>query len=517
MIDYKIVTMAFFTKYWMLDILIIVFGLTVAAYLYMTRKFKYWKKLGVVEIPPTAFVGNYGECLMSKKNPGEWLKEIYDEGSGLPYIGFYVFDRPFFLVRNPKLVKQVLVKDFNCFNDRFLTASPHDSIGDANLFSIKNPRWKLLRSKLTPIYTSGRLKKMFELMTVVGDELEAFMESLNFEEKGKTLELKDLCARFTTDLISTTAFGIKTNCLKYPDAEFRKKGRRMFETTMIRNFEISTLFFAPQFATPCRIKFVPEENTKFFRKTVWDVIAERERSGETRGDFIDLLMELRKNKAKVFEDKLDFDGDMLVAQTIVFFNAGFEPTSSSLSFTLYELALQPEIQDRVRAEIVEGLEGTDGKVTYNLITSLPYLDMVIAETLRMYPTLPFLDRVPNQNYQVPDSDLVLEKGTPVLISVRGLHFDPQYFPNPEKYNPERFSETNKKMIPPCTYLPFGDGPHNCIGMRIGLLQVKLGLIKLLSKYEFTPCEETLIPMRLSPKALFIVSEGGVYLNVKKIS
>lgn len=81
----------------------------------------------------------------------------------------------------------------------------------------------------------------------------------------------------------------------------------------------------------------------------------------------------------------------------------------------------------------------------------------------MYPTLPFLDRRCNENYKLPGTDLVLEKGTAVMIPMWGLHFDPKYFPDPLKFDPERFSEDNEKNITPFTYFPFGEGPRSCIG------------------------------------------------------
>lgn len=93
---------------------------------------------------------------------------------------------------------------------------------------------------------------------------------------------------------------------------------------------------------------------------------------------------------------------------------------------------------------------------------LPYLDMVISEALRKYPPLPLLDRVADSNYHVPGTDLVIEKGTPVYVSLLGLHYDPEYFENPEKFDPERFSNTNKDSAKRA-YYPFGDGPHACIG------------------------------------------------------
>ena len=99
--------------------------------------------------------------------------------------------------------------------------------------------------------------------------------------------------------------------------------------------------------------------------------------------------------------------------------------------------------------------------------SLPYLDMVVSEILRMYPPLPFLDRITKETYKVPNSDLVLEKGTPIYISLLGVHYDPEYYPNPDKFDPERFTKENKRNRSPYVYLPFGDGPRMCIGKNIG--------------------------------------------------
>lgn len=92
--------------------------------------------------------------------------------------------------------------------------------------------------------------------------------------------------------------------------------------------------------------------------------------------------------------------------------------------------------------------------------------MVVSETLRMYPPLGYLNRIPNETYKVPNFDLVIEKGTPIYIPMLGLHYDPEYFPNPNKFDPERFNEENKRDRPACVYFPFGEGPRACIGEKI---------------------------------------------------
>lgn len=511
-------TMALLTPYWGLDGLLVSFSFLVAIYLYMTRKFRYWEKRGIVEPQPSPFVGNFGECLLLKKSPGEYVRELYESGKGLRYMGFYVFDKPFFLVRDPELVKHVLVKDFNVFADRYAKASVNDRLGYANLFIIRNPAWKVLRAKLTPIFTSGKLKKMFELMTEVADDLDNYLESQQLNAPGKTIEAKDLCANFTTDLIGTTAYGFRVNSINNPKTIFREHGRKIFSFKPSRGIELLSIFFAPWAVPFLRSKFFGKESSEFLRSIFWDAINHRMETGAKRNDLIDLLIELKK----AHEDTGDlggfrFDGDDLVAQAAIFFTGGFETSSTTMSLTLYELALQPEIQTKLRNEINNALEETNGKITYDMAMNLPYLDMVVSEVLRKYPPLPFLDRVTGEDYKVPGSDLVLEKGTPVYISMTGLHYDPEYFPDPQKFDPERFNEENKKNRPGFVYFPFGDGPHVCIGLRLGLLQAKLGIIRILSKYKVSPCEKTAVPLKLDPKALITTALNGVFLNIQRVT
>lgn len=175
--------MALITAYWGLDGIIVLTTLVVAVYLYMTRNFQYWKKRGVSEMPPTPFFGNFANIIFMKKNPGYLMKDFYDQGKGLPYVGFYLLDKPCLMVRDRELIKNILVKDFNYFADRYGSPDTNDRLGYCNLFFIKNPAWKLLRTKLTPTFTSGKLKKMFELMLECGKNLDTYLDSLKLEGK----------------------------------------------------------------------------------------------------------------------------------------------------------------------------------------------------------------------------------------------------------------------------------------------------------------------------------------------
>lgn len=122
----------------------------------------------------------------------------------------------------------------------------------------------------------------------------------------------------------------------------------------------------------------------------------------------------------------------------------------------------------------------------------------------------------NRDYKVPDSNIVIEKGTMVLIPVYGIHYDPEYYPDPEKFDPERFSNEEQKKRDPMTFLGFGEGPRNCIGLRFGMMQVRIGLITLLNSFEFSIGEKTQSP-RFNLKATTLMNEGKMYLKLKPVN
>lgn len=133
----------------------------------------------------------------------------------------------------------------------------------------------------------------------------------------------------------------------------------------------------------------------------------------------------------------------------------------------------------------------------------------------MYPPLTTLTRRCVKNYNLRDTDIIIEKGTPVLISTLGLHMDPEYFPNPEVFDPERFSEENKKNIRSFTYIPFGEGPRNCIGLRFGVMQSKIGIATIIRNFNLT-VSPTTKPVKLDPYTFLLKSVDTINLIAEKI-
>jgi cytochrome P450 family 6 len=152
----------------------------------------------------------------------------------------------------------------------------------------------------------------------------------------------------------------------------------------------------------------------------------------------------------------------IAASVFVFYIAGSESSSSTVAFTLYELTQNPELMQRAQQDVKSTLERHQGEFTYEAIMDMKFIDLCVKETLRKYPGLPILNRECTKDYPIPGTKFTIQKGTSVIVSLLGLHRDEKYFPNPNKYDPDRFTE-EKNAYDEDMYMPFGAGPRNCIG------------------------------------------------------
>ncbi|XP_065397767.1 cytochrome P450 3A43 isoform X1 [Macaca fascicularis] len=184
----------------------------------------------------------------------------------------------------------------------------------------------------------------------------------------------------------------------------------------------------------------------------------------------------------------------LVAQSIIIIFAAYDTTSTTLPFIMYELATHPDVQQKLQEEI-DAVLPNKAPVTYDALVQMEYLDIVVNETLRLFPVVSRVTRVCKKDIEI--NGVFIPKGLAVMVPIYALHHDPKYWTEPEKFCPERFSKKNKDSIDPYRYIPFGAGPRNCIGMRFALTNIKLAVIKALQNFSFEPCEETQIPLKLN--------------------
>ncbi|XP_061401515.1 cytochrome P450 6a9-like [Musca vetustissima] len=485
----------------------------------LKKKQNYWQSLGIpCEEPHFPFGSLWGV----QKTRGFWQiwEEYYNrfKGSG-PFAGFYWFFRPAVFVLDPELIKNVLIKDFSKFTDRGFYHNEKDDPLSGQLFLLDGAKWKNMRNKLSPTFTSGKMKFMYPTVTKVGEE---FIEVLGkmVEQNGSVVEVKDLLARFTTDVIGTCAFGIECSSLKDPNAEFRVMGKKSLVEQRHNRLIIAFMASFVDLARKLGFKQTPDDIEAFFMRIVRETVEYREKNNIRRNDFMDMLIDL-KNKKLMKSDHGDeltnLSLEEIAAQAFVFFNAGFETSSTTLGFTLYELAQNQEVQDKARREVMEKLDKYQGELSYECLKEMQYLEQILSETLRLYTVLPILNRMALEDYVVPGNPkYVIKKDMQILIPAGAIHRDEKYYPQPNTFNPDNFSPDKVAERDSVLFLPFGEGPRNCIGMRFGKMQALVGLALLMKNFRFSVCKETQIPLTYSKEAFLISTDKGIYLKVEKI-
>uniref|UniRef100_A0A1I8MZ63 Cytochrome P450 n=1 Tax=Musca domestica TaxID=7370 RepID=A0A1I8MZ63_MUSDO len=487
---------------------------TTLAWYFVKKRMNYWKQLGIPHDEPSLMAGNF-QGLMTTRSFADCTREPYEKhkGSG-PFCGFYFFQRPAVLVLETELAKNILIKDFSKFTDRGLFHNEKTDPLTGHLFLLDGAKWKNLRNKLSPTFTSGKMRFMYPTIMEVAENFVRVFGELSQKNKNNVVEIKELLARFTTDVIGKCAFGIECNSLKDPNAEFRIMGKRSLSGR--RHGKLLTGFIQgfPNLAKKLDMRMVPDDVNDFFMRIVRETVAYREQNNIKANDFLSILIDLKNGEGK--SDGVTLSLEEMAAQAFVFFVGGFETSSSTMGFALYELALNQDVQDRMREEINEAFNA-DGSISYETLHGLPYLGQVISETLRKYTIVPHLNRQALVDYVVPGNPkYVIPKGMPVLIPAYGMHHDPDLYPNPEKFDPDRFEASAVKQRETVEFLAFGDGPRNCIGMRFGIMQTRAGMAYLLRNFKFSVCEETEIPLTWDTKSFVLCSKNGIFLKVDKL-
>lgn len=335
---------------------------------FIRRTYTYWERRGVPTLPSTFPYGHFGDVGTTTSH-SELMQGVYErmKGTGALFCGVYSIYRPVAVVLDLALMRRVLVTDFNTFHDR---GTYHNAKADplsANLITIEGQMWRDFRLKFTAIFSSGKMRQMFAAVDGVADQLMRVVDK--HVQDGGRLEMRDLLASYTTDAIGVCGFGLECNSMHDPDVEFRRMGKKVFEKPrnspafqlFISSFQGVARFFG------CRI--VSEEVERFYMEIVRKTVAYRKENGVKRNDLLDVLMELKINGVALTLEQI-------TAEAFAFFLAGFGTTSTMMAFAMYELALNEELQRKLRDDIYAVLAKHGGKLTYESVTDMQYLNQV---------------------------------------------------------------------------------------------------------------------------------------------
>ncbi|CAH1392177.1 unnamed protein product [Nezara viridula] len=512
---------------WVMYIAIAAFSLLALAYYKIKKMFRYYKDRNIPYVEPTFPLGSEPQGILFRIHIAHSWDKIYKQLEGKPLGGFFQTVLPFLMVRDPEYVHQVLISSFDHFFDRNFEIDEEVNPLDAHLFFLRGNRWRYLRNKLSPIFSGGKLRWMFEEMEKCGD---VFAECFDKLADGKDRDVLEELARYATDVIGSCAFGLEGDSLTNPDSKLRQMGKDLFDTTSINWSQISFLlkFSVPRLLLWLKVRSLPSGIEKYFCSTVSNVLEHRRKTGIKRRDFVQLLLQLKEKEVVEIDvndldeeeneiqenneiEKIEITDRLLMAQSFVFFVGGFETTSRTLHYLIYQLAQHPEIQERARQEVLR-IKEKHSQFSYDALKDLKFLDNCISETLRLNPPVSMLNRECTNDFTFPDGTSI-EKGEQIVIPIYSIHRDPKYFPEPTKFNPDRFLSDPQRG----TYLPFGDGPRICIGKRFALVEIKIVMARLLERYNFEPSSLSKEPIELNPWTNIICPKNGLYVKIQKLN
>jgi len=395
-------------------------------------------------------------------------------------------------ISDPELIRLIFIKDFDHFHNKRIVDFGHPLINEM-MDVLPYDKWKVVRSYFSPQLTTGKIRAMsYQMM----DSIDDWMTSIKKKADGKpfTFSAKETFNCLTVDVIARCAFGTKINALEDPKGEFMKFVKDFsFETT-----EPGLLFSLVQ-VYPFLIKLAPfigPEVMDYFGNLLETILTSRRKSRGARvGDFVDVMNDMIE-KCETDEEykKIGITATTAMCQAMIFLLAGFETTAATLSTLSHLLSLHPEVQDRLIEE-VDAFYAKHGKMNHEHLNELGYLQACMNETLRIYPPLIRLERVCQKDWYHEPTGLKIKKDMVVQVPVFSVHYDENHFPNATEFNPDRFLPENKDSINPYTFLSFGIGNHNCIGMRFAKEEVQMSMASILKEYRFEPVKETKLVMK----------------------
>ncbi|XP_033761759.1 cytochrome P450 3A25-like [Pecten maximus] len=496
-------------------------GLVVAYVVYMSWNHNTFKKMGIDGPKPNPIFGNMR--MFIKDGLVKTELDMYRKYGKV--FGMYESYIPVLYIADPALLKDVLVKDFKSFVNRRDTFKKYtDPITDSMLTQIQDDHWRFVRNTVSPTFSSKKLRQMTPIINGSADKL---MEHIEAKVKGdEDIDMKTFIGAFTMDVIAGTAFGLDVDSQNNPDDPFLKHARLFSDSGSLAVF-IVIVFFLPFLGwTLSLCRFLGIQLTKvkpaidFFSRVTNKALKERRSSPGKYNDFLGILVKAEGGEStKPDKEEQDFsetsstwtrntlNSNEIIAQATLFYVAGYDTTSNTISFLMYHLALHPEVCDKLMREIDETLG--EAAPDYDNAGNLSYMEMCINESMRLFPAAARIDRMANNDVTI--GNIKIPKGMIVNIPIGAIHMDPEYWPEPEKYDPERFTNEAKANRDPFVFMPFGAGPRNCVGMRLALLELKIGIARILQKYRPVKSPKTEVPVKVSkmgniPMGLFLKFE-----------
>ena len=364
------------------------------------------------------------------------------------------------LVRNPEYIEEILKDRETFIKSRGLRALR--SLLGEGLLSSEGDSWFRQRRLTQPVFHQKRISGYGEVMVAYAEQM------LNTWQDGETRNVHANMMRLTLNIVMKTLFNQNvTEGEAQNVAHALDVAMHWFESKRKQGFLIWEWFPRPE-----NIRY--RNAIEKMDKSIYNIINQRRASGEDPGDLLSMLMQARDE-----DDGSQMSDKQLRDELATLMLAGHETTANTLTWTWMLLSQHPEVETKLLEELQDVLGNRPPTVAD--IPRLRYTNMVIKESMRLYPAVPSLSREAAKDCEI--GGYWVPAGCMIMISQWVMHRDPRYFEDPEVFNPERWANDLEKQLPRGVYIPFGDGPRICIGKSFALMEAVLLLIAIAQKFQ----------------------------------
>ncbi|XP_061684889.1 cytochrome P450 4V2 [Syngnathoides biaculeatus] len=454
------------------------------------------------------FIGN---ALALKTDAVDFFQQIQgyaEEFCNAPLIKLWLGMLPFVILYHAETVEPIVSNPVH-MDKSSIYSFLHPWLG-TGLLTSTGPKWRERRKMLTPTFHFTILQDFLEVMNEQAEVLVNKLASQAGRGPFNCFNYVTLCA---LDIICETAMGRKIYAQSNSESEYVQSVYKMSDIISRRQ---RSPWFWPEFTYKYFGEGKAHDSTlKMLHSFTYEVIRERAESLKLEDQ-----TEPETRKRRAFLDMLlktkDEDGNAMSHQDIqeevdTFMFRGHDTTAASMNWALHLLGSHPDVHCKVQHELQEVFGTSERVASMEDLKQLKYLECVIKEALRLYPSVPFFGRSLCEDINI--NGFKVPKEASAIVLTYSLHRDPRFFPEPEEFRPERFLPENSVGRPPYAYIPFSAGLRNCIGQRFAIMEEKVVLSSILRQFN-VKAEQSREELR--PTAgLILRPEHGIWIQLEK--